>query len=460
MSEQKFELPKGWATITLQQCVDILDGKRIPINDKERKKRKGKIPYYGANGQVGWIDDFIFDEELLLVSEDGAPFLDLTKNTSYIILGKSWVNNHAHVIRAVKELTSNQFLCHYLNIFDYHGFVSEPPRMKLNQSSLKKIPVTLPPFNEQKRIVSKIKELFSKIDSTKQSLEHIKLQLIQYKYSLLKSAFEGKLTEVWRKRNNLESLDEILNTIDNDCRNSKFTLEKENQLIIPKTWKILKIARPLIFLGSGITPKGGQTNYQESGIPFIRSQNVYSDGLHLENIVYVSKELHQKMSRTHTKDKDVLLNITGASIGRSCIIPENFGSANVNQHVCILRFHKKINTLFFSYWLNSPVFQELISSIQEGETRQALNFGQIKNMVFPLCSLEEQEQIVSQIEHDFSLVENTQQIVNSTLQQLKIMKMSILKQAFEGKLVPQDPNDEPASVLLERIQKEKLKIRQ
>ena len=85
-----------------------------------------------------------------------TPFLDLIKNTSYIISGKSWVNNHAHVIRAIKELTLNQFLCHYLNIFDYHGFVSEPPRMKLNQSSLKKIPVTLPPFNEQKRIVSKI----------------------------------------------------------------------------------------------------------------------------------------------------------------------------------------------------------------------------------------------------------------------------------------------------------------
>jgi len=193
MSEQKFELPKGWAPITLQQCVDILDGKRIPINSKERKKRKGKIPYYGANGLVGYIDDFIFDEELVLVGEDGAPFLDLIKNTSYIISGKSWVNNHAHVIRAIKELTSNQFLCHYLNIFDYHGFVSEPPRMKLNQSSLKKIPVTLPPLNEQKRIVSKIEELFSKIDYIKSltSLADNKLDLL--KTSILKQAFEGKL---------------------------------------------------------------------------------------------------------------------------------------------------------------------------------------------------------------------------------------------------------------------------
>ena len=120
MSQQQLELPKGWANPQLEDCVDILDGKRVPINSKERAKRKGEIPYYGATGQIGWIDDFIFDEELVLVGEDGTPFLDLTKNTSYIISGKSWVNNHAHVVRAIRELTLNQFLCHYLNMFDYN----------------------------------------------------------------------------------------------------------------------------------------------------------------------------------------------------------------------------------------------------------------------------------------------------------------------------------------------------
>ena len=115
------ELPDGWLWTTLKNCVEILDSQRIPINAKERETRiSGKskselYPYYGATGQVGWIDDYLFNEELILLGEDGAPFLDFSKNTAYLIKDKSWVNNHAHVLRAKTEVTSNQFLCHYLN---------------------------------------------------------------------------------------------------------------------------------------------------------------------------------------------------------------------------------------------------------------------------------------------------------------------------------------------------------
>ena len=95
------DLPNGWEVANLADVVDILDSKRVPVNAKDRANRSGPIPYYGATGQVGWIDDFLFDEELVLLGEYGAPFLDVTKPKAYIVRGKSWVNNHAHVLRAL-----------------------------------------------------------------------------------------------------------------------------------------------------------------------------------------------------------------------------------------------------------------------------------------------------------------------------------------------------------------------
>ena len=106
----------NWIYGNLEDCVDIFDSQRIPVNSKEREKRKGNVPYYGSTGQVGWIDDFLFDEELVLLGEDGAPFLDKTKTKAYIISGKSWVNNHVHVLRAIPLIIDNAFLCHYLNL--------------------------------------------------------------------------------------------------------------------------------------------------------------------------------------------------------------------------------------------------------------------------------------------------------------------------------------------------------
>ena len=149
------------------ECVDILDGQRVPINAEEREKRiNGKTqsqlyPYYGATGQVGWIDGFLFDEELVLLGEDGAPFFDFSKHKAYIIKGKTWVNNHAHVLRAILGITFNKFVCNYLNCFDYHGYVSGTTRAKLNQAPMRTIPIPLAPLPEQRRIVAKIEALFS-----------------------------------------------------------------------------------------------------------------------------------------------------------------------------------------------------------------------------------------------------------------------------------------------------------
>ncbi len=195
------EPPDSWVCTTLTNCADILDSQRVPINAKERETRiSGKpesqlYPYYGATRQVGWIDDYLFDEELVLLGEDGAPFFDVLKDTAYLVNGKSWVNNHAHVLRAKTGVTSNQFLCHYLNTFDYHGYLTGTTRLKLNQSTMRKIPIPLPSLPEQKQIVSELERHLSVADEIEVTLDAELKRAERLRQSILKQAFSGKLVQ-------------------------------------------------------------------------------------------------------------------------------------------------------------------------------------------------------------------------------------------------------------------------
>ena len=193
------ELPGRWVWTTLASCAEILDSQRVPINAKERtarissKSESELYPYYGATGQVGWIDDYLFDEELVLLGEDGAPFLDFLKDTAYLIRGKSWVNNHAHVLKAKTEISSNQFLCHYLNTFDYHGYLTGTTRLKLNQSTMRKMPVPIPSLPEQQRIVLEIERCFSIVDKAETTITAELKRAEGLRQSILNYAFSGKL---------------------------------------------------------------------------------------------------------------------------------------------------------------------------------------------------------------------------------------------------------------------------
>jgi type I restriction enzyme S subunit len=164
----KIGLPFGWSIASLSEVTVCLDYRRVPINGTEREARiAGKsqevlFPYYGATQQQGWIDDYLFDGEFILLGEDGVPFHDPLRPKAYLIAGKSWVNNHAHVFHGV--FTSPRFLVHYLNVFDYAGRVVGATRAKLNQAQALTIPVPLPPLAEQHRIVAKVDELMALCD--------------------------------------------------------------------------------------------------------------------------------------------------------------------------------------------------------------------------------------------------------------------------------------------------------
>ena len=204
MNEQPYPLPNDWQWVTLDSVAECLDNLRSPVNAAERAKRPGKIPYYGATGQVGWIDDFLTDEQLVLLGEDGAPFLDMFKDKAYIIEGKAWVNNHAHILRSRFGSVGNKFLCHYLNAFDFSDYVNGTTRLKLTQTKMKKIPIPLPPLDEQQRLVEILDDLFSRLDKAERLLgkeqqpkelsESVLRKIELMKKSILARAFRGKFS--------------------------------------------------------------------------------------------------------------------------------------------------------------------------------------------------------------------------------------------------------------------------
>ena len=172
-------------------------------------------------------------------------------------------------------------------------------------------------------------------------------------------------------------------------------------------------------ISSGATPLGGKENYKDSGILFIRSQNVLWGETDFSDAVFITEETHSSMKRSQVKFEDVFLNITGASIGRSAVMKENI-EANVNQHVVFIRTIKeRLNPYFLSTFLNSPFAQNIIANAQTGAARQAINYEQIKELQIPLPSLEEQKLIVQSIEEEMQLVFSNKKLIELFEQKIK-----------------------------------------
>ena len=190
-------------------------------------------------------------------------------------------------------------------------------------------------------------------------------------------------------------------------------------------------------IGSGATPRGGKSSYKESGISLIRSLNVYDDGFRKENLAFIDKEQAEKLNNVEIKKGDVLLNITGASVARCCIAPEEFMPARVNQHVSIIRLKPDIlETQFLHYSLISKENKDLLLGIgEQGSTRQAITKAQIENfsISYPVQS-SEQKPVVKKLDNvkskSLELRSNYQQELDS----LDELKKSILQKAFEGEL--------------------------
>ena len=190
-------------------------------------------------------------------------------------------------------------------------------------------------------------------------------------------------------------------------------------------WEETKFGDIASKVGSGSTPRGGAEAYETDGIIFIRSQNVNNDQLLLNDVVYISEETHKKMSGSKVIANDILLNITGASIGRSCVVPQTFTEANVNQHVCIIRTPND-NPRFIQSFLSSKAGQDLIDSHQTGSGREGLNFQSIRSFVFQRPCLAEQIKIANFL----SAIDQKIEVVAQQIEQAKQWKKGLLQQMF------------------------------
>lgn len=189
---------EGWVEKRLGDVCENLDSKRIPIT--KAKRVSGDIPYYGASGIVDYVADYIFDEDLLLVSEDGANLLARTYPIAFSISGKTWVNNHAHVLY-FEEKYSQRFVEYYLNSISLEPFVSGMAQPKLNQKSLNAIPVPFPSLLEQKRIVNDFDALVKETKRLETIYQQKLTALAELKQSILQKAFAGELTTQLPKQN-------------------------------------------------------------------------------------------------------------------------------------------------------------------------------------------------------------------------------------------------------------------
>ena len=215
---------------------------------------------------------------------------------------------------------------------------------------------------------------------------------------------------------------------------------------VPKGWVWTNIEHICSKIGSGSTPRG--SNYSSEGIPFFRSQNIYNSGLVYEDIKFISKEVHQTMIGTEVLPNDLLLNITGGSLGRCAIVPANFQQGNVSQHVCIMRPIFVVPRYFHAFVLSS-VFSKSMKITGSG--REGLPKYNLERMFFPLPPLPEQHRIVLEIDHWFALINQIEQNKLDLQEVIKQAKSKILNLAIHGKVVSQDPNDESAIELLKCI---------
>ena len=174
-----------WKTVQLGDLCEILDTRRKPITKKDRIH--GEYPYYGATGIVDWVADYIFDEELVLIGEDGAKW-EAGEKTAFIVDGKYWVNNHAHVVKPNTEKILNKWLTYYLCGIDLKPWVTGMTVPKLNQGQLKSIPIPLPPLAEQERIVAKLDAAFAEVN---EAIEHTQLKVLNLHQ--LKSSFLNQI---------------------------------------------------------------------------------------------------------------------------------------------------------------------------------------------------------------------------------------------------------------------------
>ncbi len=457
-------LPNGWEMAKLEDIVDILDNKRVPINSKERETRQGPIPYYGATGQVGWIDDFLFDEELVLLGEDGAPFFDSAKQKAYVIRGKSWVNNHAHVLRA-KNGIPNAYIKYYLDIVDYHGFVTGTTRHKLNQTAMRQIPIPVAPPGQQKRIVAEIEKQFSRLDEAVANLKRVKANLKRYKAAVLKAAVEGRLVETEaelarREGRSFETGEQLLQCILETRRSQWKGKGKYKEPAAPAITDLPELPEGWVWVVSDVVfdfvtsgSRGWAKYYSDTGAIFIRIGNLDHGtiDLDLSEVQHVNAPSNPEAERSRVSPGDLLISIT-AELGMVAVALAKLGQAYINQHVAIARSTGWVDSNYIGwYFACEHAGKKQLELLRRGATKAGLGLDDIRSVYIALPPREEQHRIVTEVDRRLSLVREVEAHVEANLKRAARMRQTILANAYSGKLIRDKTMASAQQVILESV---------
>jgi len=298
----------------------------------------------------------------------------------------------------------------FIEITNSSTFGSKMPRV--SPDFISDLDTIIPPFTEQTAIAAYLDHKTTEIDELIAGKKRLLELYEEEKTALINQAVtKGLNPDAPMKDSGIEWLGEI-----------------------PEHWEVKKIKHLVSKVGSGVTPSGGASVYKLRGIPFLRSQNIHFDGLKLDDVAFITEEIHESMKNSQVCSGDVLLNITGASIGRAYFVDSTLGEANVNQHVCILRPKHKIETKFLYLVLRSNIGQEQINIEQTGSGREGLNFEALKNFNVPFFPLEEQQSIVRYIEIETARIDD--KIVNTEklIELLTEYRTALISEVVTGKI--------------------------
>jgi restriction endonuclease S subunit len=365
----------------------------------------------GRDKDVKYVD---FDENLVPVKENEILILWDGANAGEIMESKvGFLSSTMAKISSKNEKLANHYLFYQLKNFekvlkDFAGGTTIPhldPQVLLHSSFF------IPSLEKQTAIAAFLDDKTAKIDRVIAQKEKMIALLKERKQIIIQNAVtKGLDPNAKMKHSGVEWIGEI-----------------------PEGWEVKKIKHVTIKIGSGITPSGGGTTYlDEGGVPLLRSQNIHFGRIDFTNVARITEKVHESMSNSKVKISDVLLNITGGSIGR-CHYVEIDVPLNVNQHVCIVR-PNKIDTKFLNFVLSSNIGQSQIWFFQQGGGREGLNFQALKSFLIPFPDRKEQTAIVTYIETQSAKIDKATKLQEQQIEKLKELKSSLIDGAVTGKI--------------------------
>jgi type I restriction enzyme, S subunit len=407
------DLPTGWAMTRLDHCSENLDSSRVPVNASERATREGEVPYYGATGRVGWIDRPLFNEELVLLGEDGAPFLERHRPKAYLINGPSWVNNHAHVLRG--RGVSNRYLMHFLNSIDYHGLANGTTRLKLTQASMNSIGVHVAPRREQDRIVAAIEEHFSRLDAGLAALNRARQNL---------------------KRMRVAVLEKVATLPEGD---------------------VIPLGALVDDVRTGLDRGRAKQRGGPPGHGYVKMGDVQDGSIDLRHLAYIDAT-HDEIERFELVDGDVLFNNRNSHelVGKSGIVRSPQPGTLYNNNLVRLRASTRILPEFLALQMSAQTVRSQLNRMKSATTNVAAIYTRdLMTLSLSVPTIEVQRTAIGWATDALGNIDRVSELVMDSARRNQTLRSGILAAAFSGRLVPQALFDERASILNERIADER-----